>query len=301
MSLLVVGTVAFDTIETPFGKADMALGGSGTYISVSASYFIKDINLISIIGYDFPEKELEFLKSKNVDISGIEKIKDMKTFYWHGKYHFDMNTRDSLATDLNVLTVFNPKVPEKFKKPDYLCLGNIDPTIQRALIEQVEKPKLVMCDTMNFWIESMKPQLLETLKLVDILLINDSEARELTGDYNLVTAAKSIMAMGPRIVVIKKGENGALLFKDNYVFFAPAFPLEKVFDPTGAGDTFAGGFMGWIAKTNDYSVQNMKLAMIYGSAMASLVVEEFSVDNLRNLTEDRIMARFKEFKSLTEF
>lgn len=301
MSLLVVGTVAFDTIETPFGKADMALGGSGTYISVSASYFIKDINLISIIGYDFPEKELEFLKSKNVDISGIEKIKDKKTFYWHGKYHFDMNSRDTLVTDLNVLTVFNPNVPEKFRKPDYLCLGNIDPTIQKALIEQVEKPKLVMCDTMNFWIESMKPQLLETLKLVDILLINDSEARELTGDYNLVTAAKSIMAMGPKIVVIKKGENGALLFKDNYVFFAPAFPLEKVFDPTGAGDTFAGGFMGWIAKTNDYSVQNMKLAMIYGSAMASLVVEEFSVDNLRNLTEDKIMARFKEFKSLTEF
>ncbi|HRE41582.1 MAG TPA: PfkB family carbohydrate kinase [Ignavibacteria bacterium] len=301
MSLLVVGTVAFDTIETPFGKADMAIGGSGTYISLSASYFTDKINLVSIIGNDFPQEELNLMQSKGINTSGIEQIKDMKSFYWHGKYHFDMNTRDSLVTDLNVLAVFNPNIPQNFKNADYLCLGNIDPTIQMSIINQVDKPNLIMCDTMNFWIETKNKELIETLKKVDILLINDSEARELTNEYNLVTAARKIFTMGPKIVVIKKGENGALLFHGDSIFFAPAYPLEKVFDPTGAGDTFAGGFMGWIAKTNDFSTENVKLAMIYGSAMASLVVEDFSINKLRNLTENIISERFDKFKGLVSF
>lgn len=301
MSLLVVGTVAFDTIETPFGKADMTIGGSGTYISLSASYFTENINLVSIIGNDFPEKELKFLQSKGINTSGIVQRKDMKSFYWHGKYHYDMNTRDSLATELNVLSVFNPVIPENLKKADYLCLGNIDPEIQMSIINQVEKPNLIMCDTMNFWIETKNKELIETLKKVDILLLNDSEARELTNEYNLVTAARKIFTMGPKIVVIKKGENGALLFHGESIFFAPAYPLEKVFDPTGAGDTFAGGFMGWIAKTNDFSTENIKLAIIYGSVMASICVEDFSIEKLRNLNADQINKRFDDFKNLITY
>ena len=301
MSLLVIGSLALDTIETPFGKAERTLGGSATFISTSASYFTSPVRLVGIVGYDFPETEIEFLKSKNIDISGLEISDTKKTFHWHGKYDFDLNTRESLVTELNAFETFDPVISEKFKDSEYVCLGNLHPSLQKKVISQISKPKLVMCDTMNFWIEGAYNELLEILKHVNLLVINDSEARELTKEFNLVIAARKIMSLGPKILIIKKGEHGALLFTNDSIFSAPAYPLEEVFDPTGAGDTFAGGLMGWIAKTKDLSTDNLKLAVIYGSTMASLAVEKFSLDGIRNLTNDTIMKRFSEFKKLTFF
>lgn len=301
MTLLVIGSLALDTIETPFGKAERTLGGSATFISTSASYFTKNVRLVGIVGYDFPQEEIEFLKSKGIDISGLEISQVKKTFHWHGKYDFDLNTRESLVTELNAFETFDPVISDKFKDSEYVCLGNLHPVIQQKVIKQISNPKLVMCDTMNFWIEGAHEELLKILKLVNLLVINDSEARELSKEYNLLTAAKKIMGMGPKIVIIKKGEHGALLFTNDLIFSAPAYPLEKVFDPTGAGDTFAGGLMGWLAKTNDLSEKNLKLAVIYGSAMASLAVEKFSLDGIRELSQEKIMNRFNEFKKLTHF
>ncbi|HQY21419.1 MAG TPA: PfkB family carbohydrate kinase [Ignavibacteria bacterium] len=301
MSLLVIGSLALDTIETPFGKAERTLGGSATFISTSASYFTTPVRLVGIVGYDFPKEEIEFLKSKKIDISGLEISETKKTFHWHGKYDFDLNTRESLVTELNAFETFDPVISEKFKDSEYVCLGNLHPSLQKKVISQISKPKLVMCDTMNFWIEGAYNELLEILKHVNLLVINDSEARELTKEFNLVIAARKIMSLGPKILIIKKGEHGALLFTNDSIFSAPAYPLEEVFDPTGAGDTFAGGLMGWIAKTKDLSTDNLKLAVIYGSTMASLAVEKFSLDGIRNLTNDTIMKRFSEFKKLTFF
>ena len=301
MTLLVIGSLALDTIETPFGKAERTLGGSATFISTSASYFTNNVRLVGIVGYDFPQEEIEFLKSKNIDISGLEISETKKTFHWHGKYDFDLNTRESIVTELNVFETFNPVISDKFKDSEFICLGNLHPAIQKKVVEQITNPKLIMCDTMNFWIEGAKDDLMEILKFVNLLVINDSEARELSKEYNLVSAAKKIMKMGPEIVIIKKGEHGAVLFMNDLIFSAPAFPLEQVFDPTGAGDTFAGGLMGWLTKTNDLSEKNLKLAVIYGSAMASLAVEKFSLDGIRNLSHSQIMNRFSEFKKLTHF
>jgi len=301
MSLLVIGSLALDTIETPFGKAERTLGGSATFISTSASYFTSPVRLVGIVGYDFPEEEIEFLKSKKIDISGLEISETKKTFHWHGKYDFDLNSRETLVTELNAFETFDPVISDKFKDSEYVCLGNLHPKLQKKVIEQMTKPKLVMCDTMNFWIEGALDVLLEILKLVNLLVINDSEARELSKEFNLVSAAKKIMSMGPETVIIKKGEHGALLFTKDMIFSAPAYPLEMVFDPTGAGDTFAGGMMGWLAKTDDLSEKNLKLAVIYGSAMASLAVEKFSLDGIRDLTQEEIKNRFNEFKKLTHF
>lgn len=301
MSLLVIGSLALDTIETPFGKAERTLGGSATFISTSASYFTDQVRLVGIVGYDFPQEEIDFLKSKKIDISGLEISKTDKTFHWHGKYDFDLNTRESLVTELNAFEKFDPVISDKFKDSKYVCLGNLHPSLQQKVVRQINKPKLIMCDTMNFWIDGAYDELLETLKLVNLLVINDGEARELSGEYNLVSAARRIMKMGPEIVIIKKGEHGALLFTPEFIFSAPAYPLEKVFDPTGAGDTFAGGMMGWLAKTDDLSDMNLKLAVIYGSTMASLAVERFSLDGIRDLDNSIIASRFKEFKSLSHF
>ena len=301
MSLLVIGSLALDTIETPFGKAERTLGGSATFISTSASYFTTPVRLVGIVGFDFPKEEIEFLSSKKIDISGLEISETKKTFHWHGKYDFDLNTRESLVTELNAFETFDPVISEKFRDSEYVCLGNLHPSLQKKVIGQISKPKLVMCDTMNFWIEGAYNELLEILKHVNLLVINDSEARELTKEFNLVIAARKIMKMGPQILIIKKGEHGALLFTNDSIFSAPAYPLEEVFDPTGAGDTFAGGLMGWIAKTKDISTDNLKLAVIYGSTMASLAVEKFSLDGIRNLTNETIMKRFSEFKKLTFF
>ncbi|MBK9333724.1 MAG: sugar kinase [Ignavibacteria bacterium] len=301
MSLLVIGSLALDTIETPFGKAERTLGGSATFISTSASYFTSPVRLVGIVGYDFPKEEVEFLKSKNIDVSGLEISETQKTFHWHGKYDFDLNTRESLVTELNAFETFDPVISEKFRDSEYVCLGNLHPALQKKVIAQIAQPKLVMCDTMNFWIEGALNDLLEILKHVNLLVINDSEARELTKEFNLVIAARKIMKMGPQILIIKKGEHGALLFTSDSIFSAPAYPLEEVFDPTGAGDTFAGGLMGWIAKTKDLSTDNLKLAVIYGSTMASLAVEKFSLDGIRHLSNEQIMKRFSEFKKLTFF
>ena len=301
MSFLVVGSVAFDTIETPFGKADRVVGGSATFISLTASYFTNDVKLIGIVGNDFPQDEVAFLKSKGVDTSGLEVHPDKKSFFWHGRYHFDLNTRDTLVTELNAFEDFNPIVPDNFKSSKFLCVGNIAPALQQSVIKQVTNPELIAIDTMNFWIESAKDELINTLKLADIIIINDTEARELTGEYNLVNSAKKLLSLGPRIAVIKKGEHGALLFTDDIVFSAPAYPLEVVYDPTGAGDTFAGGFMGWLAKTGSLEPENLRLAMIYGSTMASLCVEKFSIDALRDLNNEKILSRFREFRQLTRF
>lgn len=301
MSLLVIGSLALDTIETPFGKAERTLGGSATFISTSASYFTNSVRLVGIVGYDFPQEEIDFLKSKSIDISGLEISKTKKTFHWHGKYNFDLNTRESITTELNAFESFDPLISEKFKGSEFVCLGNLHPGLQKKVLKQISNPKLIMCDTMNFWIDGAYNDLVETLKLVNLLVINDSEARELSKEFNLVSAAKKIMQFGPKIIIIKKGEHGALLFMNDMIFTAPAYPLEKVFDPTGAGDTFAGGLMGWLSKTGDLSERNLKLAVIYGSAMASLAVEKFSLDGIRNLSHSQIMNRFAEFKKLTHF
>lgn len=302
MSLISVGTMAFDAIETPFGKTDRIVGGSATYVAYAASNFVKPIQQVSIIGYDFPKEEMNELKKRGVQLDGVEIIKDKKSFFWSGKYHLDMNTRDTLVTDLNVLSDFNPALPESYQGAEFLMLGNLDPTIQKKVIEQLKiRPRLIVMDTMNFWMEIAMPQLEETLKLVDVLMVNDSEARQLSGEFSLVKAAKAIMNMGPAYLIIKKGEHGALLFHNDKVFFAPALPLEVVFDPTGAGDTFAGGFIGHIAKTGDISFENMKRGIIVGSAMASFCVEKFGPERLKEITRADIDSRIQQFVELVSF
>ena len=302
MSLIVVGTMAFDAIETPFGKTDRIIGGSATYVAYAASNFVTPIQQISIVGFDFPNEEMDELKSRGVQLEGVEVVPDKKSFFWSGKYHMDMNSRDTLITDLNVLADFNPVVPESYQGAEFLMLGNLDPTIQKKVIEQMKvRPKLIVMDTMNFWMEIAMPQLEEVLKMVDVLMINDSEARQLSAQFSLVKAAKEIMKMGPKYLIIKKGEHGALLFHGDQVFFAPALPLEDVFDPTGAGDTFAGGFIGHIAKTRDISFENMKTAIIMGSAMASFCVEKFGTQRLTEITKEEIDARLEEFVQLVNF
>ncbi len=300
--LLIVGTVAFDAIETPFGKTDKILGGAATYIGLSASQFRVDSGIISIVGGDFPEEYLKMFQEKNIDTSGIEIKKDGKTFFWSGKYHYNLNNRDTLITDLNVLADFNPIVPENYLDCDFLMLGNLHPDVQMSVIKQIPvRPKLVVLDTMNFWMDNTLNELMEVIKKIDVITINDEEARQLSGEYSLVKAAEKIHEMGPKYVVIKKGEHGALLFNDGDVFFAPALPLEEVFDPTGAGDTFAGGFIGYLASTHDISFENMKRAIIYGSNFASFCVEKFGTERMLNLSQKEIQKRLQQFKELTQF
>jgi sugar/nucleoside kinase (ribokinase family) len=302
MSLLTVGTVAFDSIETPFGKAEQVIGGACTYISWAASYFTSDINLVSIVGEDFPNEELEALQNRGVNLEGLEVVAGKKSFFWSGRYHSNMNKRDTLITELNVLADFNPQVPLRAQSSDYLMLGNLTPEVQMQVINQLPiKPKLVVMDTMNFWMDIAWDALLEVIKKVDVITINDEEARQLSGEHSLVKAAEVIHKLGPKFVVIKKGEHGALLFNEGKIFSAPALPLAQVFDPTGAGDTFAGGFIGYLAKTDDISFTNMKKAIIYGSVMASFCVEEFSITRLKTLTKDQISARLAQFHSISQF
>ncbi|MFL5739705.1 MAG: PfkB family carbohydrate kinase [Flavisolibacter sp.] len=302
MSLIVVGTMAFDSIETPFGKADRIIGGSATYVAFAASNFVRPVQQVSIVGYDFPQAELEELKRRGVATEGVEIIKDKKSFFWAGKYHMDMNTRDTLVTDLNVLADFNPQIPDSYQGSEFLMLGNLMPRIQKAVITQLRKrPRLIVLDTMNFWMETALDDLKEVLGMIDVLLVNDSEARELSHEHSIVRAARKIMTMGPRYLIIKKGEHGALLFHGDQVFFAPALPLEDVFDPTGAGDTFAGGFIGHLAKTKDISFENMKTAIIVGSAMASFCVEKFGTDRLREINKSDIDRRLTQFRELVNF
>ena len=302
MSLLVVGTVAFDAIETPFGKTDKIVGGAASYIALAASYFHKDISLVSVIGDDFPEEFLNILKNKGAKLDGLQIKKGEKSFFWAGKYHNDLNSRDTLETQLNVLEKFDPIVPDNAKSVDFLMLGNLVPAVQQKVIAQLTKrPKLIVLDTMNFWMDIAMDDLKKTLTLVDVLTINDSEARQLSGEYSLVKAAQKILQMGPKTLVIKKGEHGALLFNKEEVFFAPALPLEDVYDPTGAGDSFAGGFIGYLAKTKDISFENMKRAIIFGSAMASFTVEKFGTERLINLSQKDIDNRVQEFIDLVQF
>jgi sugar/nucleoside kinase (ribokinase family) len=300
--LVIVGTVAFDAIETPFGKTDKILGGAGTFIGLAASQFNVDSSVVSIVGGDFPQKYLDLLSDRNVDISGVEIVKDGKTFFWSGLYHNDMNSRDTLATELNVLADFEPVVPESYRDAKIVMLGNLHPLTQLSVLEQMnETPDLVVLDTMNFWMDSALEDLHKVMKKVDVITINDEEARQLTGEYSLVVAARKIHEMGPKYVVIKKGEHGALLFNEDNVFYAPALPLEEVFDPTGAGDTFAGGFVGYLAKSNDLSFDNMKNAVIYGSTLASFCVEKFGTERMVNLSPDEVYQRLQQFKNLTQF
>jgi sugar/nucleoside kinase (ribokinase family) len=302
MSVITVGTMAFDTIETPFGKAEKIVGGSATYVAYAAGNFVTPIQQISIVGYDFPKEEMAELKKRGVQLEGVEIIADKKSFFWSGKYHLDMNTRDTLITDLNVLADFNPVVPESYQGAEFLMLGNLSPNIQLSVINQLKtRPKLIVMDTMNFWMDIALDDLKAVLKKVDVLLVNDAEARQLSGENSLVKAAKIIQAMGPKFLIIKKGEHGALLFHQNQVFCAPALPLEEVFDPTGAGDTFAGGFIGHLAKTKDISFDNMKTAIIVGSAMASFCVEKFGTDRIKEITKADIKARLEEFVELANF
>jgi sugar/nucleoside kinase (ribokinase family) len=302
MSLIVVGTMAFDAIETPFGKSDKIIGGSATYVAYAASNFVQPVQQVSIVGYDFPEAEMNELKSRGVQVEGVETVKDKKSFFWAGKYHMDMNTRDTLVTDLNVLADFKPVIPESYQGTEFLMLGNLMPKIQKNVIEQLrERPKLIVLDTMNFWMETALDDLKEVLTMIDVLLVNDSEARELSHEFSLVKAARKIMTMGPKYLIIKKGEHGALLFHNDQVFYAPALPLEDVFDPTGAGDTFAGGFIGHLARTKDISFENMKTAIIIGSAMASFCVEKFGTERLKEITKEDIDKRLAQFRELVNF
>jgi sugar/nucleoside kinase (ribokinase family) len=302
MSLLVVGTVAFDAIETPFGKTDKIIGGAATYISLAASYFTKKINLVAVVGDDFPQESIEMMKKKNVSTEGLQIKKGEKSFFWSGKYHNDMNTRDTLATELNVLADFDPIVPNSYRDCEFLMLGNLQPTVQQKVLAQLPKrPKLVVLDTMNFWMNIALDDLMKTLKMVDVLTVNDEEARILSKEHSLVKAAQKILAMGPKVLIIKKGEHGALLFNKEQVFFAPALPLEDVFDPTGAGDSFAGGFIGYLAKTKDISFDNMKRAIIFGSAMASFCVEKFGTERLIALSQQEVEERVQEFVDLVQF
>jgi sugar/nucleoside kinase (ribokinase family) len=300
MSLLVVGSIALDTIETPFGRADMVAGGSAVYISAAASYFTAPIRLVGVVGSDFPKSEIEFLESRGIDLAGLQTIEGGKTFHWSGRYHYDLNQRDTLETLLNVFERFDPVLPASYRKSRYILLGNIDPVLQRRVIESMEqKPELVICDTMNFWIEGKHDELLKTLKKVDVIIVNDSEARLLSSEPNLVKAAKKIMNLGPRIVIIKKGEHGALLFTGDTIFSAPAFPLEFIYDPTGAGDAFAGGFVGHLARTEDLSDENLKRAVIYGSVMASFSVTKFGIAGLKELSDIEILGRYRDFIELS--
>ena len=302
MSLLTVGTVAFDKLESPFGKTDKILGGAATYIGMASSLLGVDTAIVSVVGGDFPQEYIDLLTSKGINLDGLEIVKEGKTFFWEGKYHNDLNTRDTLATELNVLETFNPIVPQDRKSPDVLMLGNLHPLVQKGVLTQLEKrPGLVVLDTMNFWMDCAWNELMDVIKDVDVISINDEEARQMSGEYSLVKAAKKIMTLGPKTVIIKKGEHGALLFQGEEVFFAPALPLEDVFDPTGAGDTFAGGFSGYLAKTNDYSFDNMKRAIVYGSALASVTCEKFGTESLEALTRDGLAERLRRFKKLMDF
>lgn len=302
MSLVVVGSMAFDAIETPFGKTDKIIGGAATYIAWCASNFTKPVKQISVVGGDFPQEELDALSARGVVLDGVQIKKDEKSFFWSGRYHLDMNTRDTLVTELNVLGTFDPVVPDSYQDCEFLMLGNLAPAVQLSVINQLKKrPKLIVMDTMNFWMEVALADLQEVISKVDVLLVNDSEARDLSGEYSLVKAANAILKMGPKYLIIKKGEHGALLFHENHVFFAPALPLEDVFDPTGAGDTFAGGFMGHLARTKDISFKNMKTAIIVGSAMASFCVEKFGTERLREVTKADIDTRLNEFVQLVNF
>jgi len=301
MRLLAVGTMAFDSLETPFGKAERIIGGAATYIGLSASYFTQNISLVSVIGNDFPVATLSDLQSRGMSLEGVEQRMDEKSFFWSGKYHNDMNTRDTLDTQLNVLENFEPQVPEGDRDVPFLMLGNLTPSVQMSVIKQMTKrPKLIVLDTMNFWMDIALEELKAVLKEIDVLSINDEEARQLSGEYSLMKAAKTILEMGPKILIIKKGEHGALLFNRNEVFYAPALPLEEVFDPTGAGDTFAGGFIGYLAATGDISFENMKRAVIHGSTMASFCVEKFGTERLLDLKHDEIAKRAQQFIDLTQ-
>lgn len=302
MSLLVVGSVAFDALETPFGKTDKIVGGSGTYISLAASCFFDKTNLVGVVGGDFPKSEIQSLQEHGIDTAGLQIRENEKTFFWKGRYHTNMNTRDTLVTELNVLADFDPVIPSAYQGAEFLMLGNLAPAVQKQVIERLHtRPGLIAMDTMNFWMDSAWDDLMETLKLVDVLIVNDSEARQLAGDYSLVKAAKKIAEMGPKTLIIKKGEHGALLFHDNKIFFAPALPLEEVFDPTGAGDTFAGGFIGYLARQKEITFDNLKRAVIYGSAMASFCVEKFGTERLAEVTEADINGRVSEFVNLVRF
>lgn len=302
MSLLVVGSVAFDAIETPFGKTDKIVGGAATYISLSASYFTNDINLVAVVGDDFPKEDIHEFKKRGVNTDGLQIKAGQKSFFWSGKYHNDMNSRDTLVTELNVLGDFDPVIPGTYQGADFLMLGNLTPKVQQTVIERLHrKPKLIVMDTMNFWMEVAMDDLRKTISMVDVLTINDEEARQLSGEYSLVKAAAKIRKMGPHTLIIKKGEHGALLFGENEIFFAPALPLEDVFDPTGAGDTFAGGFIGYLAKTRDTSFENMKRAIMYGSAMASYCVEKFGTQRLKELSQSAIFDRLQQFRNLTTY
>ena len=300
--LLIVGTVAFDAIETPFGKTDKILGGAATYIGLSASFFNVQSAIVSVVGDDFPQEYLDLLTSRNIDISGLEVIKGGKTFFWSGLYHNDLNSRDTLATELNVLADFQPRVPQEYANADIVMLGNLHPLVQSSVLDQIAvQPKLVVLDTMNFWMDCALPELLDVIKRVDVITINDEEARQLSGEYSLVKAAAKIQMMGPKYVVIKKGEHGALLFHKKDVFFAPALPLEEVFDPTGAGDTFAGGFAGFLTQSENISFENMKNAIIQGSNLASFCVEKFGTEKMLDLDKSDVLSRLQQFKSLTQF
>ena len=299
MGLLIVGSLGLDTVITPFDKVEDALGGSATYISLAASYFSGPVELVGVVGNDFPDEYVKLLEDHNVDLEGLQK-EEGKTFRWGGKYHYDLNVRDTLFTDLNVFEKFDPVIPEKFKKSKYVCLGNIDPTLQLKVLEQMIDPHLVVCDTMNYWIEGMKEELLQLLKRVDVLIINDSEARLLAQEPNLIKASKMIRELGPKTLIIKKGEHGAMLFTDETVFSAPAYPMEMIYDPTGAGDSFAGGFTGYLFKTRDLSPNNLKCAVIYGSSMASFCVEKFSTKGLEELSNLKIQDRYREFINISK-
>jgi len=301
LGLLVVGSLGLDTVATPFDRVEDALGGSATYISLASSYFTGPVYLVGIVGDDFPKKYIDLLENHNIDLEGLQIVENGRTFRWSGKYHYDLNVRDTLLTELNVFETFNPIIPDKFKKAKFVCLGNIDPVLQLQVLDQMESPHFVVCDTMNYWIEGKKDDLLKLLKRVNVLIINDSEARLLTNEPNLIKAFRTIRKMGPEILIIKKGEHGALLFTDEVIFSAPAYPMEMINDPTGAGDSFAGGFIGYLHKTQDLSPENMKCAVIYGSAMASFCVEKFSTKGLEELQYLRVQDRFREFLNLSRF
>ncbi len=299
MSVLVVGSVAYDGIETPFGQVDRILGGSATYISLTSSFFSDDVKLVGVVGSDFADEDIRLLESRNIDLDGLQVDESGKTFFWKGKYHFDLNTRDTLDTQLNVFEHFDPVIPDSWRNSKYIALGNIEPGLQSKVLEQVHRPELIVMDTMNFWIEKTLDQLKETISKIDMLVINDSEARELTGTHNLFKAAGEIKDLGPGHLVIKKGEHGALLFTGDEVFSAPAYPVIDIFDPTGAGDTFMGGLLGWLSYTDDLEPQNMRRAVIFGSVMASFCVEKFGPDRLKSVSEDDIYSRYKEFRDLS--
>lgn len=302
MSLIIIGTVAFDAIETPFGKTDKIVGGAATYASLAASYFYNKVKIVGVVGDDFEKKDIDTFTEHGIDTEGLQIKEGEKSFFWSGKYHNDMNSRDTLATELNVLADFDPIIPESYQDCEFLMLGNLTPIVQQTVINRLKnKPKLIVLDTMNFWMDIMMPDLLETIKMVDVLTINDAEARQLSGEYSLVKAAKKILEMGPKYLIIKKGEHGALLFHEDKIFSAPALPLAEVFDPTGAGDTFAGGFIGYMAKVGTVNFNNMKNAIIFGSALASFCVEKFGIEKIVNLSEEEVAARVQEFVSLSAF